>query len=208
MNLYILKCKNGKYYVGTTKLDVTKRLVQHMKGMGSAWTKKHKPLWVEKEIENCDAYDEDKWTKIYMDKYGIKNVRGGSYAQMELSSGEINLLEREVNHANNKCLNCGKRGHYIKQCPTRKKPVNKKYISSSDDDIDDELTIDDVEQAFEEEMMEDGVYERDGKKYLWESGSGLFEESPHRRCGARDGTFYESESHGYWRPIKKKKRRR
>ena len=107
MNLYILKCKNGKYYVGTTKLDVTKRLVQHMKGRGAAWTKKHKQIWVEKEIENCDAYDEDKWTKIYMDKYGIKNVRGGSYAQMELSSGTINLLEREVNHANNKCLNCG-----------------------------------------------------------------------------------------------------
>lgn len=125
MNLYILKCKNNKYYVGTTKQDVKKRLTQHMKGSGAAWTKKHKPLWVEKEIENCDVYDEDKWTKIYMDKHGIENVRGGSYSQIELSRSTIKILEREVNHANNKCLNCGKNDHYIKQCPI--KPINKKY---------------------------------------------------------------------------------
>jgi len=157
MNLYILKCKNGKYYVGTTKLDVTIRLAQHMKGRGAAWTKKHKPLLIEKELNNCDAYDEDKWTKIYMNKYGIKNVRGGSYSQMELPSESIKVLEREVNHANNKCLNCGKNGHYIKQCPTRMKPINKKYRAQNlyylnasydyesadevewDDDSDDEV---------------------------------------------------------------------
>jgi predicted GIY-YIG superfamily endonuclease len=44
MNLYILKCKNNKYYVGTTKQDVKKRLTQHMKGWGAAWTKKYKPI--------------------------------------------------------------------------------------------------------------------------------------------------------------------
>ena len=204
MNLYILKCKNGKYYVGTTKLDVTIRLAQHMKGRAAAWTKKYNPLWIEKELNNCDAYDEDKWTKIYMDKYGIKNVRGGSYSQMELPSESIKVLEREVNHANNKCLNCGKNGHYIKQCPTQKKQVNKKYISS-DDDSDDELTIDNLEQAFAEANKNQGMYSFDGNKYLWYDDQ-LYEESPHDNCGARDGTFYYSEYDDCcWRPIKKKK---
>ena len=130
MNLYILKCKNNKYYVGTTTLDTTKRLTQHISGRGSAWTKKYPPLWIEKEIKNCDKYDEDKWTKIYMDKYGINNVRGGSYSQISLPSNEINLLEREVNHANQKCLFCGKSGHFINQCPS-KKSINPKYQSKN-----------------------------------------------------------------------------
>ena len=223
MNLYILKCKNGKYYVGTTKLDVTIRLAQHMKGRGAAWTKKHKPLFIEKELNNCDTYDEDKWTKIYMDKYGIKNVRGGSYSQMELPIESIKILEREVNHANNKCLNCGKNGHYIKQCPTRMKPINKKYRAQnlyylnasydyesadeieyeSESESDEELTIDNLEQAFAEANKDDGIYTFDGNNYLWDNGE-LYEESPHDKCGARDGTFGYSDN--YWRPIQKNKK--
>ncbi len=131
MNLYILKCENNKYYVGTTTLNTTTRLTQHMSGRGSAWTKKHPPLWIEKEITNCDKYDEDKWTKIYMDKYGIDNVRGGSYSQISLPNNMINLLEREVNHANQNCLSCGKKGHFINRCPSREKPINKKYKSKN-----------------------------------------------------------------------------
>ena len=62
--IYILCLTNNKYYIGTTTLNTTKRLTQHMSGRGSAWTKKYSPLWIEKEITNCDKYDEDKWTKI------------------------------------------------------------------------------------------------------------------------------------------------
>ena len=131
MNLYILKCKDDKYYVGTTNLDTSKRLMQHMKGNGSAWTKKHKPLWIEKEILNCDKYDEDKWTKVYMDKYGINNVRGGSYSQIKLPNNTVDLLEREVNHANQKCLFCGVKGHFINQCPSKRQTINQKYKSKN-----------------------------------------------------------------------------
>ena len=42
-----------------------------------------------------------------MEKYGIQNVRGGSYCNDLLSYDTIKLLEREVNHANQKCLFCG-----------------------------------------------------------------------------------------------------
>ena len=220
MNLYILKCKNNKYYVGTTTLDTTKRLAQHMSGRGSAWTRKYKPLWIEKEIKNCDKYDEDKWTKIYMDKHGINNVRGGSYSQVSLPSNAVNLLEREVNHANQKCLFCGKKGHFINQCPS-KKSINPKYQSknlyylnmscnyesadeiSYESESDDEYTIEELEKVFKDTNKEEGRYTFDGETYIWHDEE-LWEESPHERVGARDGTIYSSEFE-YIRPIKKKK---
>lgn len=224
MNLYILKCKDGKYYVGTTNLDTSKRLMQHMKGNGSAWTKKYKPLWIEKEILNCDKYDEDKWTKVYMDKYGINNVRGGSYSQIKLPNNTVDLLEREVNHANQKCLFCGKSGHFIKQCPYKKDTINKKfqsknlhylnmscnyesadeisYESESESESDEELTIEQLEAALDELDKDDGVYRLNGVEYFWENGNGLFEESLNNP-GHRNGTF--GNQYGNWKPIKKKK---
>ena len=42
--MYILKCANGKYYVGSTT-DLEKRLQQHQQGEGGAkFTKSHLPV--------------------------------------------------------------------------------------------------------------------------------------------------------------------
>ena len=60
-----------------------------------------------KIIPNCDEYDLDKYVKIFMNNYGIENVRGGSYSSPELSEEEKFILKRELNTVNNKCINCG-----------------------------------------------------------------------------------------------------
>jgi cellular nucleic acid-binding protein len=61
-------------------------------------------------------FEEDKVTKEYMAKYGIENVRGGSYTTMELSDNERELLYREIRSAKDQCLRCGHWGHFVKDC--------------------------------------------------------------------------------------------
>ena len=114
-NIYILKLENNKYYVGKTT-NPKFRLGQHFDSNGSAWTKKYKPIKVIKLIPNCDSFDEDKWTKKYMSKYGINNVRGGTFCQIKLNTENINTIQKELDGAADKCFNCGESGHFANQC--------------------------------------------------------------------------------------------
>ena len=104
MKIYILKLNDACWYIGKTQHD--ERIQEHFKGKGSKWTTLHKPLTVHDVIENCDEFDEDKYVKIYMSKYGMDNVRGGSYSLIELDYGIKNFLSRELNHASNTCFYC------------------------------------------------------------------------------------------------------
>lgn len=113
--IYILQLEQGKYYIGKT-INPQFRIESHFNFNGSAWTIKYKPIKLIKLIPNCDDYDEDKYTRIYMDKYGIQNVRGGSYVQIELDTTTITHLQQMSNGTNNKCFICSKEGHFAKDC--------------------------------------------------------------------------------------------
>jgi hypothetical protein len=67
-------------------------------------------------IPDCDDYDEDKYTRKYMDKYGIDNVRGGSFCEVILGESTIQLLEKMSKTTQNKCFTCGIIGHFAKEC--------------------------------------------------------------------------------------------
>ncbi len=122
--IYILKLENDKYYVGKTT-DDKKRIQTHFYSYGSQWTKLHKPISVAKIIENCNKFDEDKYVKICMDKYGIQNVRGGSYSQIILPIQKIKTLQDEINLSNDRCYICKKSGHFGKDCPNKDLSSNK-----------------------------------------------------------------------------------
>jgi len=113
--IYILNLQQGKYYVGKTK-NAGFRLDSHFNSEGSAWTKKYKPIKVEKLISNCDDYDEDKYTRIYMDKYGVDNVRGGSFVQVKLNDNTKEALNKMSNGTKDLCFKCGKKGHFARNC--------------------------------------------------------------------------------------------
>ncbi len=116
--IYVLELEQGKYYVGKTN-DPDFRLNCHFNSNGSTWTKIYAPINVLVCIPNCDDYDEDKYTIIYMDKYGIDNVRGGSFVSVKLDKSTIDHLTKMSNCVSNKCFGCGAKGHFIKDCNDR-----------------------------------------------------------------------------------------
>jgi len=115
--IYILKLENHKYYIGKTN-NPTIRLESHFSSNGSAWTKKYKPLEIIEIIPDCDNYDEDKYTLKMMNKYGILNVRGGSFCQINLSDDNIKTIKQMLIFSNDRCYICGNKGHFGKDCKT------------------------------------------------------------------------------------------
>jgi cellular nucleic acid-binding protein len=117
-NVYVLRLEGGMYYVGKSD-NVHKRYQEHLNGNGSAWTKKYRPVCLEKTIENVSPFEEDKTTKEYMSKYGIDKVRGGSYATIDLSEEQEDALRHEIRATSDKCYKCGKTGHFANMCNKR-----------------------------------------------------------------------------------------
>ena len=113
--IYIIELEDKKYYVGKTN-NPSFRLEQHFTSEGSAWTKKYKPKKVIEIIKNCDNYDEDKYTIKYMEKYGINNVRGGSFCDIQLSDSEKETLEKMIIGNKDLCYRCKRKGHYVNNC--------------------------------------------------------------------------------------------
>lgn len=146
MRIYVLKCEHDTFYIGKTSRSVKKRFEEHSSSgfsgsayrgsavlgsasagsslgflgsavSGSAWTKLHKPIEIIEEFEQKSVFDEDNKTKEYMMRYGIDNVRGGTYSSLKLSKEELLFLKKEFKSLKDECYNCGSNSHFIKDCP-------------------------------------------------------------------------------------------
>ena len=58
----------------------------------------------------------DKFTLKYMDKYGIDNVRGGTFCQVYLNKTTTDFINKMLQGALNKCYKCNESGHFASQC--------------------------------------------------------------------------------------------
>jgi predicted GIY-YIG superfamily endonuclease len=135
-NIYVLRLEGGKFYVGKSD-DILSRYQQHLNGVGSAWTRKYRPISLEKTINKASPFDEDKITKEYMSKYGIDNVRGGSYTQLELADTQKGSLTSEIRGATDKCMRCGRSGHYVNNCYARS-DISGSSLEGSEEESEEE----------------------------------------------------------------------
>ena len=134
--IYVLSCRSGKYYIGKTNRPITKRIEEHMTHEGSEWTAMYTPIKVVDIKYNADDFDEDKYTKMYMKKYGIDNVRGGSYTQVCLPDHTKQHLMKELCTASDVCFRCHRPGHFANNCYARTR-ADGSYIHDDDDDDED-----------------------------------------------------------------------
>jgi len=212
MFIYVLQLKQNKFYVGKTE-NPDDRFKSHISGSGSAWTKKYKPIKTIELVEG-DKYDEDKYVLKYMDKYGVDNVRGGSYSKINLTKVQSASLEHISKATNDRCFKCNQSGHFASTCSHKRQreflDKSEEYESAvedsneeSDKDSDEELSIEQIEQIFMEADKEEGVYEIYGVTYYWDKDNSILYEGSEHLPGHRDGTF--ANKYGEWKPIKSEK---
>ena len=113
--LYVLKLKQGKWYIGKSA-DVIKRFEEHKNKRGSAWTSKFTPELLVECKSITSEHDETNTTKDYMKKYGIENVRGGAYTQIDMPPTTISVLQQEILGNSDKCYTCRLAGHFTNNC--------------------------------------------------------------------------------------------
>ena len=113
--VYVLLLEKGKYYIGKTKnKDV--RINSHFAGDGSVWTKKYNPIKVVEIIENAMAFDELRYTLLYMQNYGIKNVRGASFCEKRFSKDKIKFINEIILGEEDRCYVCKSLAHFKGEC--------------------------------------------------------------------------------------------
>jgi len=132
MSLYVIKASSTtdtKYYVGISQ-NVDERLDKHFCGnSGVAWVQKYlnegrswvvheivKPVIIDGITHDCTEFAENVLTKEYMSTYGIENVRGGRWSQIDLKPFVVEELTMEFRSAKGLCFVCGFPGHQSREC--------------------------------------------------------------------------------------------
>ena len=205
-NIYVLKLEGGRYYVGKTD-NLKKRLEQHARGNGSAWTKKYTPLSIVKTMKDVSPFEEDKVTKEYMAKYGVDKVRGGAYVSVVLDDDQHRSLERELFAVQDKCVHCGRPGHFVNDCYAKTDVHGNSLEYESDDD---EGSDDESENEWGCEYCERTfttkygctVHERSCKKNYEEEDEEEYEEEYEEDYGVakKKGKCYKCGRPGHYSP--------
>ena len=89
-NIFLLELENSKFYI-TILPDI----------IINKWLIKYKILNVINIIECCEDYHLDIYTIMYMTQYGIDNVRGGKFIDIELCDIDLIFINKFINNISN-----------------------------------------------------------------------------------------------------------
>ena len=139
--IYILLLKNNKYYVGkptTPNFSINYNFnLNNSKWTNNLnddeWTIKYKPVKVLKVIPDCDNFDEDKYTIMYMNKYGIENVRGGSFCELNLTLQNKTIIQKMLQTTSDVCFKSDTKEDYIIESDSydqNNNEINEKYVNT------------------------------------------------------------------------------
>ena len=116
-NIYVMKLQDDCWYVGKTE-DIPKDIKRHFTQTKIPWMLLHKPIFMESCYRNASPFDEDRYTKEYMLKYGVDKVRGGTYTAPYLAAEQRQAIQRELWGVQGLCIVCGE-PHASNECPSK-----------------------------------------------------------------------------------------
>jgi hypothetical protein len=99
--IYTLQLLNNKYYIGIIS-NLDRKIREYFDGYGSQWIKLNKPVKINK-LENNPIFDEDKFIKMYIDKYNIdkyniNNIRYNSYIKININNIQKICIKYDKNN--------------------------------------------------------------------------------------------------------------
>ena len=97
MPIYVIGQTNNKYIVVlSNETDGNVVLQKMIRELGTLWTILNRPYYIEESYPDKDEWEYEDMVLQTMAKYGIDNVRGGSYQDNELSDVDMMIVNRQV----------------------------------------------------------------------------------------------------------------
>ena len=119
--VYVLKLQNDKYYVGKSE-NIKRRVWLHINNNGSIWTKNNQIIkQIPRITSDTGVFSELIETLEYIKLYGIDNVRGSMFTQLNLSSSDKIKAAELYCEMYDLCRKCGSSKHFITQCDNNNK---------------------------------------------------------------------------------------
>ena len=148
-HIYVLQLKEGKWYIGMTE-DVAESYRYHRDGKGPDWTKEYPPVKIKEVLKNVNrSIDITQITRSYMDRYGVKNVRGGVYCDKIIDESTSKQIRQEQWTRSGNCERCGRKGHTDDSCKFTEtvdgEPIETMELSFSSSDNSDETVIEEYQ---------------------------------------------------------------
>lgn len=87
-SFFLMELEHGKYFAGASQ-DPVKTVEEHREGLGGVpWTQIHRPVRLREVMAVARQSELDTQVQVWMAKYGVENVRGGSWSDVRLRDAD------------------------------------------------------------------------------------------------------------------------